>query len=222
MIVSTNAINFENFELDPSAFELRRDGETVSLEPQEFSILAYLAGRPGALVSRDELLDEVWGHQHVTDSALSTRIKGIRKALDDDGQQQRLIQTVRGRGFRFAGETSQVTAPAQVVPLEVPPRPSTLPRERTPIFGRDQLRRRCRNVLSTNRLVSLLGIGGSGKTRLAIAVGHDARDDFRDGVWFVDLVPCADSTQIETAIANAVRYCCHGHVDLGGADRRAE
>ena len=208
--MASQSVSFEDFELSPDSFELRRGGRVVELEPQEFSILNFLVANQDRVVGKEELLDEVWGHQYVTDAAISTRIKGIRKALDDDGRQQRLIQTVRGRGFRFVGEAERVKG-AEVVQSPVRIR-TNLPRERTPMFGRGDLRERCRLALTGSRLVSLLGIGGSGKTRLAIAVGHAAQDQFPDGVWFVDLVPCSGQDQIETALADAVG------VAVGGPD----
>jgi predicted ATPase/DNA-binding winged helix-turn-helix (wHTH) protein len=204
-------IRFEDFELSTESFELRQGAHVIDLEPQEFSMLAYLASHPDVVVTREDLLNEVWGHQYVTDSAISTRIKGIRKALQDDGRQQRLIQTVRGRGFRFVGTQAERPAPTAA---QAPVRNLTnLPRERTPMFGRDALRQQCRRSLVEHRLISLLGIGGCGKTRLAISVGHAALQDFDDGVWFVDLVPCHDLRQVETSIADAIG------VAVAGADQ---
>ena len=93
---------FEDFELDPAAGELRRQGEPVPLEPQVFALLHLLVANGDRLVSRAEVLERVWEGRAVTDSAVDSRIKALRRALGDDGQDQRLIRTVHGRGFRFA------------------------------------------------------------------------------------------------------------------------
>lgn len=94
-------IRFGGFELDVAAFELRRDGEPVDVEPQVFDVLHYLASRSGELVTKEQLLDDVWGDRFVSDSSLSSRIKSARAAVGDDGTRQAVIKTVHGRGFRF-------------------------------------------------------------------------------------------------------------------------
>jgi pimeloyl-ACP methyl ester carboxylesterase/DNA-binding winged helix-turn-helix (wHTH) protein len=96
-------IRFADCELDVAAHEVRRDGRPCPVEPQVFDLLVYLARNPGRLVSKDELIAEVWGGRIVSDAALSSRIKSARRAIGDDGEQQRFIRTVHGRGFRFVG-----------------------------------------------------------------------------------------------------------------------
>ena len=97
----TDVIRFGEFELDANAFELRRDGDAVEIEPQVFDVLRYLAERPGVLVSKEQLLDDVWGDRFVSESSLSSRIRSARIAVGDDGSRQAVIKTVHGRGFRF-------------------------------------------------------------------------------------------------------------------------
>ena len=92
---------FEKFELDLRLYELRRDGERCPLEPQVFDLLAYLVRHHDRLVTRAELLDVIWGHRYITEASLSSRLMAARKALEDTGQEQRFIRTVRGRGYRF-------------------------------------------------------------------------------------------------------------------------
>jgi DNA-binding winged helix-turn-helix (wHTH) protein/tetratricopeptide (TPR) repeat protein len=93
--------SFGAFDLDTDVFELRRAGAPVAVEPQVFSVLAYLVEHPDRVVTKNELLDNVWGDRFVSESALTTRIKAARRAVGDDGTQQRVIKTVHGRGFRF-------------------------------------------------------------------------------------------------------------------------
>ncbi len=92
---------FGPFELDPAKAELRKGGEPVALEPQVFSLLAYLVEHHERLVTKDELIEKVWDGRVVSDSALSSRVKSSRKALGDTGKAQRFIKTIHGRGFRF-------------------------------------------------------------------------------------------------------------------------
>ncbi|MEL6982025.1 MAG: transcriptional regulator, partial [Actinomycetota bacterium] len=103
---ASRVIRFDDCELDLALHELRRAGERVHLEPQVFDVLAYLAGRRGALVTKEELLDEVWGDRFVSESALSSRIKTARQATGDDGRAQRVIRTVHGKGFTFVADVT--------------------------------------------------------------------------------------------------------------------
>ncbi len=100
-------IAFDEFEIDPARGELRRAGAPVPVEPQVLDLIAYLAARAGEIVSRDELIEAVWGGRIVSDSAISSRINAARTALDDDGTAQRVIRTVPRRGFLFVPEVAQ-------------------------------------------------------------------------------------------------------------------
>jgi DNA-binding winged helix-turn-helix (wHTH) protein len=92
-------IEFDEFELDLARFELRRGGSPVQVERQVFDLLTYLVRAQGRVVTKEELLDNVWGTRFVTESALTTQIKFARRALGDDGTKQRFIRTVHRRGY---------------------------------------------------------------------------------------------------------------------------
>ena len=102
--------SFGAFELDTAVFELRRAGAPVPMEPQVFSVLAYLVEHRDRVVTKNELLDNVWGDRFVSESALTTRIKAARRAAGDDGAQQRVIKTVHGRGYRFVAKIREKPA----------------------------------------------------------------------------------------------------------------
>ena len=95
---------FADCELDPDRFELRRDGAVQPVEPQVFDVLVMLLEERHRVVTKDELLDTVWGDRFVSESTLTSRVKAARRAIGDDGTEQRLIRTVRGRGYQFVGE----------------------------------------------------------------------------------------------------------------------
>jgi TolB-like protein len=97
---------FGGYELDPARFELRENGRGIHVEPQVLSLLILLAGNADRLVSRDEIIEKVWGGRFISDAAVASRIKAARQAIGDDGRQQRFIQTVHGKGFRFAAEVA--------------------------------------------------------------------------------------------------------------------
>jgi DNA-binding winged helix-turn-helix (wHTH) protein len=100
-------VRFEDCELDIGRHELRRAGEVVKVEPQVFDVLVVLADRGGQLVTKNELLDEVWGDRFVSESALTSRIRAARAAVGDDGRAQRVIRTVHGRGYAFAAAVTE-------------------------------------------------------------------------------------------------------------------
>jgi class 3 adenylate cyclase/DNA-binding winged helix-turn-helix (wHTH) protein len=87
--------------LDTGTQELFTDGREVAVEPQVFAVLEHLVEHRDRVVTKDELLDVIWGDRFVSESALTTRIKQARHAVGDSGSAQRAIKTVHGRGFRF-------------------------------------------------------------------------------------------------------------------------
>ena len=102
-------VAFSDCELDVGRHELRRAGRVVALEPQVFDVLAYLARQGDRLVSKNELLDEIWGDRFVSESALTSRIKSARRAIGDTGRDQRIIRTIYGRGYRFVAPIEDAT-----------------------------------------------------------------------------------------------------------------
>jgi len=97
---------FGNFELDIDKGELRQGGTTRPMEPQVFNLLAYLIEHRERLLSKNEIFEKVWDGRFVTDSALSSRVKLARKVLGDDGQSQKYIRTVHGKGLRFVADVT--------------------------------------------------------------------------------------------------------------------
>jgi DNA-binding winged helix-turn-helix (wHTH) protein len=104
-------VTFGDVTLDPEGMQLERHGSIVAVEPQVFEVLAYLIEHRDRLVPKTELLDEIWGDRFVSESALSSRIKSARRAIGDNGRDQRLIRTVHGRGFRFVGDIEAADLP---------------------------------------------------------------------------------------------------------------
>jgi pimeloyl-ACP methyl ester carboxylesterase/DNA-binding winged helix-turn-helix (wHTH) protein/class 3 adenylate cyclase len=115
--------------LDTSTLQLLAGATEVDLEPQAFAVLAHLVTHRDRVVAKEELLDEVWGSRFVSESALTTRIKQIRRALGDTGQAQDVVRTHRGRGYRMVADVEELDgpaptpapAPAATAPPPVPP-----------------------------------------------------------------------------------------------------
>lgn len=102
---------FDDLELDTARFELRRAGVRVPMEPQAFSVLAYLVAHRDRVVGKEELMDRVWGGRFVSETAVTSRIKQVRRAVGDDGQAQRVIRTVHGRGYHFVATVRSTAGP---------------------------------------------------------------------------------------------------------------
>ncbi|MBB4372597.1 TolB-like protein/cytochrome c-type biogenesis protein CcmH/NrfG [Bradyrhizobium sp. cir1] len=109
---------FENNVLDGDLRELTCAGVAVPLQPQVFDLLLYLVAERARVVSKDDLISQIWSDRIVSDSALNSRINAARKALGDDGATQRLIKTIPRKGFRFVGDVREdaAAAPAPAEP----------------------------------------------------------------------------------------------------------
>ena len=92
---------FEDYVLDPDRRELTRGSEAIAIGPQVFDLLLHLVRNREHVVTKDGLLDTVWGGRIVSESTLTSHINAVRKAIGDSGEEQRLIRTVFRKGFRF-------------------------------------------------------------------------------------------------------------------------
>ncbi|MDB5527064.1 MAG: adenylate cyclase [Devosia sp.] len=117
---------FEDFALDGNRRELRRGDELVAVEPQVFDLLQYLIRNRDRVVSKDDLIEEIWQGRIVSDATLASRINAARNALRDNGVDQRLIRTMLRRGIRFVGNVQEDGGTEAVAPpsLTLPDRPS--------------------------------------------------------------------------------------------------
>jgi len=106
-------VKFEEFELDVSGFHLQRSGQSVRMERIPMELLILLAERRGELVSRDEIVEKLWGKNVFldTDNAINTAVRKIRQVLKDDPERPRFLQTVSGKGYRFIAPTGEPQTP---------------------------------------------------------------------------------------------------------------
>jgi len=116
---------FEDFLLDPERRELRHADALVALEPQVFDLLTYLVRHRERVVTRDNLLDAVWNGRVVSESTLTSRINAARRAVGDNGEEQRLIRTIARKGVRFVGAVTELAGAAKRT--EADERPSAPP-----------------------------------------------------------------------------------------------
>lgn len=121
--MSGNTIRFDEFELDPGAFELRRAGRPLRLERIPLQLLTLLVQQRGRVVSREEILEAIWGKDVFVDAdnSINTAIRKVRLALKDDPEDPRFVQTVPGKGYRFAAEPRAMLAVLPFVNLSRDP-----------------------------------------------------------------------------------------------------
>src|SRR5215469_13713224 len=93
----------EGFELDLRAYQLRRAGRVLKLEPIPMELLLFLVERRGELVTRDQIVERIWGKNIFldTDNSINGAIRKIRQVLKDDPERPRFVETVSGKGYRF-------------------------------------------------------------------------------------------------------------------------
>ncbi len=111
----------DDIEIDSDRFELRRHGEACHVEPQVFDLVLHFMRNPNRIISRDEVIEAVWHGRIVSEATISSAIKSARRALGDDGDSQKYLRTVRGRGFEFVGSVNTDTgaALAPVAPADI-------------------------------------------------------------------------------------------------------
>src|SRR5437762_13345975 len=104
----------------PSRNLLVRGAEEVRVEPRVMDVLVLLAGRPDQLVSKEDLIEQVWKTRYVTDDVLTVAIYGLRKTLGDDARRPRYVETVSRRGYRLIAQVQPLTQTSVLVPAERP------------------------------------------------------------------------------------------------------
>lgn len=167
---------------------LWEDKPRSRLTTREVSLLRYLSTRMGADVSRDELHVEVWGYGvHTVSRAADDTVRRLRRKIEVNPKEPRHLLTVHGEGYRLLGTNQAVVSPQHIV----------LPLEHTPLIGRDDLLDTLKAALQVGRLVTLVGPGGVGKTRLAIRAAHELNGD-----GFVDAVEARTLEGLRDQIAS--------------------
>ena len=209
-----STLGFGNWRVDLRDRELRADGTPVPLGSRAFDILAVLAQSAGELVSKNELLRRVWAGAAVEENVLQVHISAIRKALGPD---RGLIATASGQGYRLLGDWTAAADDAETnrpAVTQTISRPSlgNLPVATSELIGREAAAARVANLVSAHRVVTLVGPGGIGKTRIALEVARALVPHFADGVWLVELAPIADPGLVATVVAMSLG------LDLGVSD----
>lgn len=212
-----STIYFGEFALDPLHRVLEKDGETVHVNSKALDLLLVLIENRGEIVEKNELLDKVWADQFVEENNLTVHVAALRKALGDKKGNHRHIVTVPGRGYSFVavvkaeeekeavGSGSRQSAEIESANYE-DQRPKIKDQIPKTLVGRTREISEIENLLrgDENRLITLTGAGGSGKTSLARTVGNDLKADFADGVFFIELAALNNPELVASAIAKTL------------------
>jgi predicted ATPase/DNA-binding winged helix-turn-helix (wHTH) protein len=196
-------IKFGPFTLLAEERLLLREGVPVDLGARAFDILVTLAARPNQIVSKTDLLARVWPDVTVEEGSLRFHVTNLRKALGDGQGGARYITTRIGRGYCFVapvarsgGRDAEPGAAAASYPQ------ANLPNRLTRMVGRTDDIATLSAQLAATRFVTLVGMGGVGKTTVAVAVGHGLIDAFTGAVHFVDLGALNDPDLVAATVAS--------------------
>jgi predicted ATPase/DNA-binding winged helix-turn-helix (wHTH) protein len=197
------AFAFGSFKLIPSQRVLVRESRPVKLGGRALDILHLLVMRAGEEVSKNDLIEFAWPNVFVDERNLKVHISSLRRVLEDTLPQATYIATVVGHGYQFVGRVQAEHVNVADFASDDQPVERSLPPS-SPLIGRQRDVRGVGRALDFTRLVTLVGPGGVGKTSLAIAVAHARRDDFADGVHFVDLSATDDPALVPHLVATGL------------------
>src|SRR3984957_18957731 len=182
----------------------------VRLGSRAFDILAILVERAGEVVAKEELVDRAWPQTFVEDTNLKMQVSALRRALGDGQGGHRYVVTVPGRGYNFVApvhheEPARAALPPTVRSASV----HNLPHAMTRMIGREEAVAALVSRLSRQRLVTVVGPGGIGKTTVALAVAERMVASYEHGVWLVDLAPLGDPRLVPSAVATVLGLEIH-------------
>jgi predicted ATPase/DNA-binding winged helix-turn-helix (wHTH) protein len=198
-------ISFGPFRLHIEQRLLLEDDRPVRLGSRAFDILAALVERAGEVVGKEQLIARAWPQTFVEDSNLKIQMSALRRALGDGQVGNRYIITVPGRGYHFVAPVRREAASRAASALPAPSTtPHNLPFSVTRTIGRDDAVAALVARLSRERLVTIVGAGGIGKTTLALAVAERMLASYEHGVWLVDLARLADPHLVPSTVATVL------------------
>jgi predicted ATPase/DNA-binding winged helix-turn-helix (wHTH) protein len=192
------------FELQPAERRLLVDGKATQLPNRAFDLLVMLVERAGQLVTNVALLHQVWPGLVVESSNIDVQMTKLRKLLGKEA-----IQNERQHGYRFTLPVEVIVVPApsldKLAQKARDARVNNLPAQTSPFIGRENEIRAMRTQLADGRvrLLTLSGVAGTGKTRLALQAAADLVAEFEDGVLFVPLAALRDPALVLPTIAQA-------------------
>jgi predicted ATPase/DNA-binding winged helix-turn-helix (wHTH) protein len=207
---------FGRFELRPAERVLLVDGAAVPLGARAFDVLVALTARPGALITKDDLLATVWQGLVVEENNLQVQVSTLRKILGSNA-----LATIPGRGYRLNVPVANASAAPSALAAgppdaevgaasdaDAPQVRGNLPARAPRLYGRAEDLEAIDALLREHPVVTITGPGGIGKTQVAHAAAmHTAKEraaDYPDGIWWVELAAIADGALVPAAVAQAM------------------
>jgi predicted ATPase/DNA-binding winged helix-turn-helix (wHTH) protein len=205
-------LKFGRFQVLPHRREFLADGVPIALGSRAFDVLMTLIEAGGELVTKDEILSRVWPGMVVEEHSLQFHISALRKVL---GKDRGFIKTISGRGYRFVADITAADgeqeglANRSAALSSPPPLPdaaglTNLPALTSELIGREAELSEATALVTAHRLVTLVGVGGIGKTRLGREVARHLLPTFADGVWVAELGLLSDPDLVPVTVATAL------------------
>jgi predicted ATPase/DNA-binding winged helix-turn-helix (wHTH) protein len=174
----------------------------VRLGSRAFDILTALVERAGEVVSKEELIARAWPKMFVEEANLKIQVSALRRALGDGQGDNRYVATVVGRGYNFVAQTrKEEPSPSPTIATVAL---HNLPFATTRMIGREQIATTLVTQLSHQRLMTVVGPGGIGKTTVGLASAERMIGAYEHGVWLVDLAPLGDPGLVPSALATVL------------------
>ena len=208
------------FRLDTEARVLTYDGAATTLGARGVAVLATLVSRAGEYVEKSVIMDAAWPGVVVEEDNLTAQVSAIRRVLAGVPGGKQWIETLARRGYRFVGPvirrpdesatlwrgaTSGGEQRSQLATaLTADAHPNNVPARVSSFVGRTRETAEVKRLLACNRLVTLVGIGGVGKTRVALQVAAELIKRYPDGVWVIELGSISDAELVPTCVAQVL------------------
>lgn len=202
--LSEQALTFGRFRLFRLQKQLLEGDRPVRLGSRAFELLSALVERAGEVITREELEARIWPSTVVEETSLRAHVCALRKALGDGRDAARFIVNDPGRGYCFVAAVAQPSA-TSATPQSSRGDCHNLPFRLTRVIGRSDAVDALSALVAKQRLVTIAGPGGMGKTTVALAVAEELLGSFVDGVWLVELAPIADPARVPGAVASSLR-----------------
>jgi predicted ATPase/DNA-binding winged helix-turn-helix (wHTH) protein len=196
-------LRFGPFELNVAERTFKKASQVIPLGGRAYDILIALLEKAGEVVPKAELIAKAWPDVTVEEGSLRVHLSALRKALGDGQFGNKYVANIQGRGYSFIAPVTRL--PVDRDSSGASAKLSSLPPALSRMVGRDHVVREIQGWLQTGqRLITILGTGGIGKTTVALAVGHAALVDFSGTAFFVDLSAVSDKEHVIGVIASAL------------------
>lgn len=209
-------LGFGEFQLFVGRRLLLRDNQAVALGGRALDLLLALLERPGVVVTRADLIARVWPDTAVVEANINVHIVALRKALGQIDSKKGWLVSAPGQGYRFTGEVRRTTLARGASVPAVRRSHHNLPDASNVLVGREAALEQVTALAREKHLATIIGVGGVGKSVLALALARRLADELPDGVWHVDFGEVANAEAMERHLVWALRPLADVDESLAG------